>query len=865
MDRNRAGALTALKLGLVLYPVFGVIDWLHAPPGRLWLLWGTRLAHALLTFALFPVVRSAVFNRRPYEVSGGYLAFGGLGISLMTMLLNGLESPYYAGLALIIVASGLLFVWPAPVVAVTQGVTLLSFVVPNLIFHPVEDAAVATSNLFFLLATSVLVGVGQVLSYRSLHEQVTNQVLIERTGAALQSANEQLTLLDQHRAKFLANITHEFKTPLTIVMTPLQAQLQGDRNQPVALERARVQSMYRACMQVLKMVDDLLDLARSQEAQLRLKVTERDLVQYLSALVVDAQVLAHRKNIELVFLSSVPHATVWCDAERLDRVFVNLLANALKFTPDHGKVGVVVWQEADRVVVQVADTGPGFAKEYEEKVFDRFFQVEDGSTRTYGGTGIGLTLARDIVLLHGGTISATAEKGLGATFSVAFRRGWDHFPADALQASRTPADESTNRGLAGLALPDPSRYRLLDIETATEKRRLPRDPDEGRFRYSVLVVEDNDDVIHAISETLSSEFRVYAAANGEEGLERAIKHSPHLILTDYMMPKMDGVELLRRLRADARTRLTPVVLLTARGDVDSRLQGIEGGASAYISKPFDTKLLLATVRNLLETQAQNAEAFLHKQIDSLEVITSGLAHQINNPLNYTQNALRVIQRDTAEALALMGANVDADTRREGLADIERRITRMFGTADVGLRRISDTVELMRRYSRDGYQRVAEPYPLFDATRDVLRLVLPTAEGEVQVAADLEGEGLIDCVPDEVNQVITNLVQNAVDALNARSGGHVWVTGREEGREVVLSIRDDGPGIPPDVRARIFTPFFSTKGPGRGMGMGLFICHRIVSALGGSITVESQVGSGTEMTLRVPASRRTAQADNRATA
>ena len=855
LERNRTGTRALLWIAGLLYPLFGITDYLLAPPDALWILLVTRVLVTTLTFTLLGLLGTSLFRRFPHVYSAGYLVIAGMGITLMTVFMGGLASIYYAGLSMVLVASGLLFVWPPRVVAVTYSAVVASFIGVNLVVNGwPTDVFQSVANLFFLLSIALLTAVGQLLSYQSLHDQVANQVLIERTGEALQAANAQLKLIDEQKAKFFSNITHEFKTPLTIVMTPLQNLIHAGANTPATLEASKVQTMYRACMQVLKMVDDLLDLARSQEAQLHLRLAERDLVQYLSAMMVDVQVLAHRKNIELTFVSAVPSATVWCDVERLDRVFVNLLANALKFTPEHGRVGVVVWDDGDRVVVQVCDTGPGFPEELAAKVFERFYQVDAGSTRSHGGAGIGLALAREIVLLHGGTIAAAAAPGFGATFTVSLRRGRSHFvfpPTDDVPA---PSEGNGVRGLAGLALPDPLRYRLLDIETATEKRRVPRDPDEGRFRHTILVVEDNDDVIHAINETLAGEYRVYAAADGEEGFERAIKHSPHLIITDYMMPRMNGLELMRRLREDPRTRLTPVILLTALGDVQSKIQGIDGGASAYLAKPFDTQELLSTVRRHLETHANNAEALLHKQLDSLEVITSGLAHQINNPLNYMKTALKVIQRDTAEALAMAATEIEDPAGRESLNKIERRITRMFSTADVGVRRIGDTVELMRRYSRDGYQRVAERYAIFDAARTALRLVLPTAETDVHVETAFTGPGFIDCVPDEVNQVLTNLIQNAIDALNANGGGTLSVIGSADDHEVRLCIRDTGTGIPPDVRARIFTPFFTTKGPGRGMGMGLFICHRIVTALGGSIAVDSTPGSGTEMVLRLPASR-----------
>jgi signal transduction histidine kinase len=854
LERNRSGTRALLWIAGGLYPLFGILDFFVAKGNPLVILLTTRVVVTAITFTLLARLKSPLFARFPYLYSAGYLVLAGAGISLMTVFLGGLASIYYAGLSLVLVASGLLFVWPLRVVILTYSAVVLSFLLENLLINGVPtDIVDSVANLFFLLSTALLVTAGQMISYRSLHEQLASQVAVEHAGERLEHANEQLRQLDEFRTRFFANITHEFKTPLTIMMTPLQNLIRGTGT---TLEKPQLQAMYRSCLQVLKLVDDLLDLARSEEAQLRLRLRERDLVPHLAGLVVDAQVIAHRKDIELLFVTAVDSALVWCDLERLDRVFVNLLANALKFTPDHGKVGVMVWEWQDRIIVQTADTGTGFGPGVAERVFERFFQEDGGSTRRYGGAGIGLALAREIALLHGATITASAVPGVGATFTVTLRRGKAHFPDKAIAFDLSP-DAVSARGLGGMELPEASLYRLLDIETATEKRRIDRDPTDSQHRFSVLVVDDNTDVVHAIHETLRGEFKVYAAADGEEGFERAVRLAPTLIILDYMMPKMDGIQLLGKLRADPRTRLTPVVMLSARADVEIKITGVELGVSHYLAKPFDTRELLAIVRRFVHDQERTAEVMLHRQLDSLEVITSALAHQINNPLNYLKGALKVIRRDTSEALSLTSAANGAGLDPQSAEALEQRLRRMFDTVEAGIRRIGDTVELMRRYSRDGYLRDPVTYPLFDATRDVLRLVLPTAQADVHIETSFSGHGFIDCVPDEMNQVITNLVQNAIDALNGKGGGRLSVIGTTNEREVLLTIRDDGPGIAPENRARLFTPFFSTKG--QGMGMGLFICHRIVNALGGAIQVDSEVGRGTEMVMRVPASQRPATA------
>jgi signal transduction histidine kinase len=236
-------------------------------------------------------------------------------------------------------------------------------------------------------------------------------------------------------------------------------------------------------------------------------------------------------------------------------------------------------------------------------------------------------------------------------------------------------------------------------------------------------------------------------------------------------------------------------------------------------------------------------------MDSLETMAAGLAHQIRNPLNYVKSALGSIQRD-ADKLVAVGREERATDSPEFDA-LGSRIERMFQTAETGVRRIAATVDLMVRYSREGYTRATQPYDVFAAIRDVVGLVLPAGEHGVTVSTELEGDGMLACVPEEFNQVLTNLVENAVDAVPADGSGNVWIRGKSDGSSLVLSVRDNGVGITVDELPKIFTAFYTTKEVGRGMGMGLTIARRVVTSLGGTIDVSSQVGSGTEVVVRVP--------------
>jgi len=850
LRRNRRGMRSLLWIVVSLYPLFGILDYLVAPREWLWLLYSTRAIVTATTVFMFRVVRGSWFDRHPDTISAAYMTLAAFGISLMTVFMGGLASPYYAGLTLAIVATGLLFVWPARVVVVTHATIVLSFLIPNLVLGHDVNPLTAVSNQFFLVSTAIIAGTGQLLAYRSQREQIVNQLIIERTKKNLEQANDQLKQLDRFKSEFFANITHELKTPLTMMLAPLELMVDGQLGTISEAQRSTLVSIQRSGIKLLRLIGDLLDLSKLEESRLRLRVDEHDLVGYLRSLVAQAEPLTQRKSLEIRFSADVDRCDVWCDIERMERVFINLLSNATKFTPPHGKVVVSLHDEGSSVRVDVNDTGIGFPADMAARIFQRFVQVDMAGTRKFGGTGIGLALAKELVELHGGSIWAEAGVGEGATFNVRLLKDREHYGAEVLDrrgphVERSGGNRVADRGLAEWQVNEGDRFRLIDIDQATDQRIVERDTDERERPYSVLVVEDTPDVIRVIRLALHQDFRVLAAPDGLKGLELAKKHRPTVIVTDLMMPEIDGFELTRRLRADPTTKHIPIVMLTARADVEDRVAGLESGANAYLAKPFSAKELVSVVRSQLQTQEATADALLTQKMDSLETMAGGLAHQIRNPLNYVASALATIQRDADKLLASSGRSGD------DLDALTSRIKKMFATAEIGVRRIAATVDLMVRYSREGYTRITQPYDVFAAIRDVVGLVVATGDYRAEVSTELEGEGLVGCVPEELNQVLTNLIENALDAVPTDGSGAVTIRGYAEGPMLVLRIKDNGVGIASDDLPKIFTAFYTTKDVGRGMGMGLTIVRRVITVLGGTIHVSSHVGSGTEFLVRIP--------------
>jgi signal transduction histidine kinase len=856
-ERNRRGTRALLWIVLGLYPVFGILDNLLAPGAALpWLL-GTRALVTATTVAMFPLMRTRTFECHVDAIAAAYILLCAGGISLMTVFMGGLSSPYYAGLTLTIVATGLLFVWPPRVVIVTHGLIVGSFVVVNVATGHVGTWFVATSNLMFLSSTALIAAVGQVLlfsTHREQHAQHEQRVRLERATASLERAHAELQQLDEFKSRFFANMTHELRTPLAMVLTPLELMLEGEMGEFTEAQRSSFQTMFKSALKLLKLIDDLLDLSRLEESRLRLEMEKHDLVDFLEALTEQTQVLAQRKSLSLRFSSELQRAPIWCDLERLERVFVNLLSNAIKFTPTGGHVSVRLLDRPDRVEVVVEDEGPGFPPDDAAKLFERFHQVDMAGTRRHGGAGIGLALARELVLLHGGAIEARSEGHGGARFTVALRKGAQLRP-DVL-AQPQPGEEAREEEPGSdwaVQLAARRDFRLLDIEEATDRRVVERDTDEEARPYTALVVEDNPHIVRLVHMSLRRQFKVLTALDGLKGLEMALREQPNLVVTDLMMPGIDGLALTRRLREDPRTRHIPVLMLTARGEVEDRVKGLETGVSAHLTKPFSPKELVTCARRLVQAEEQTADMVLTQRMESLEMVAAGLAHEMNNPLNYVKNALVRVRLDAEQALSLAGEAKGRPLQPEEQARLERlaaRLQELLGVAESGLKRIGGTVELMGRYGRAGFRRELVLHDVWEAARTVVDLVLPATGRKVQIELDLSGDGTLECVPEELNQVLTNLVQNAIEAVPDGSG-RVRISGAAEGDALVLSVKDNGPGIKPELLARLFTPFFTTKGPGRGMGMGLTIARRVVQSLRGTLHVTGAPGEGAEFVVRVP--------------
>lgn len=434
--------------------------------------------------------------------------------------------------------------------------------------------------LFVLLILTVLAVIFRFWVNRT---SMKNQLHLERLEA------EKWQELDQMKSRFFANISHEFRTPLTLILGMARIHF-NKASSPE--DRSQFQMQIRNGQRLLRLVNQLLDLSCIDAGQMRLKVQAVDMVALVRGLCAAFESHVRQHEIDLQCTVDAERIMVRGCKERLEQIVSNLLTNAIKFTPAGGRVQVSVHTE-EGVAVQISDTGPGISAKELPRIFDRFYQVDSDRVKGRLGTGIGLALSRELARLHQGDIEVSSVTGEGSTFTFQLPRCPDEMADDALDTQGEVQGDVIS---------------ALEHDTAIDAPSLCH-PEDNDALPCLLIVEDNSDMRQFICATLHEHYTIREAVNGKAGLAEARTHIPDLVISDVMMPEMDGYALCEALKSDARTSHIPVLLLTALADPRARLTGLKQGADDYLLKPFDGDELNVRIQNLIEQRRRLKASF----------------------------------------------------------------------------------------------------------------------------------------------------------------------------------------------------------------------------------------------------------------
>lgn len=450
--------------------------------------------------------------------------------------------------------------------------------------------------IYFLLIGSII--------YFTWKTQL-RRIKIKNEYAMSKFEAQKLHEVDELKSRFFANISHEFRTPLTLILDPaknvIENTLEPQTKQNVSLIK-------RNAVRLLGLVNQLLDISKLESGNMKLQTTSMNIIPLLKGLVLSFSSYAERKRITLKFISVENEILVYLDKEKFEKIISNVLSNALKFTPESGSVEVNVRRSKGSINIKIIDTGIGIPADRIEKIFDRFYQVDGSHTREHEGTGIGLSLTKELVELHKGKIEVESEPGKGSTFIISFLLGKSHLEPEEICETDEEKEYEYEK-------------EISDIEEEIEKSKIEGIGTEFIEKDSLpllLIVEDNSDVRSYIKDNLKTDYRIIEAVDGEDGLNKSTAQIPDLIVSDVMMPKMDGFKLCEILKTDERTSHIPIILLTAKAAKEDKLTGLETGADEYLMKPFDTDELKSRIKNLIDQRKRLQEHFRNQGLIGID-------------------------------------------------------------------------------------------------------------------------------------------------------------------------------------------------------------------------------------------------------
>jgi signal transduction histidine kinase len=684
--------------------------------------------------------------------------------------------------------------------------------------------------------------------YQDFFNLLTSSISLALTNAQAfeqeRKRAEELAALDLAKTTFFSNISHEFRTPLTLILAPVEELLAEARKSSVAsnsLDIERLDIVHRNSLRLLKLVNTLLDFSRIESGRFQASFEDTEISVLTEELASSFQSVAQSAGLDFEYRADSIQGDVYVDREMWEKIVLNLVSNAFKYTLK-GKIEVSLYDRKDRVELVVKDTGTGIAEAEIPHLFERFYRVKGSQGRSFEGSGIGLALVHELIKLHGGSIDVQSEEGVGTSFHVTLHKGNAHLPADMISSRDEALSRRTREMFASESM------SISGNQVTPQAREGARAQDKSRD--VVLLVDDNSDMRSYITHILEDDYEVLTAQDGRDALQKIREHRPNLVLSDIMMPNLDGYGLLEHIRADANLESLPVILVSARAGDEAKVEGLGTGADDYLTKPFSAKELKARVSSHLKMarirtdsihrEAElRAEAYSARRTNQLkDEFLATVSHELRTPMN-----------------AINGFSELLTLEEPGSEDFNLAVEAIMRNSKHQQRIVNDLLDISQIIS--GKLSLEHDYLDFEivVSSAVETVSLSAKAREIDIHVNIEKD--IPKIQGDVGrlqQVVWNVLSNAIRFTPLK--GAIWIDVVRDQDDIVLSVRDNGEGI-----AKEFLPYaFDSlrQEDGRfsrrhgGLGIGLSIVKQIVEAHGGRAYLDSQgKGKGTTVTINIP--------------
>ena len=509
-----------------------------------------------------------------------------------------------------------------------------------------------------------------IMDYKNnLEEKVTNRTVeLEKAKDDLSNSNTLLKAAQKVQSNFFTNISHEFRTPLTLILGPVKQLLESAADENA---KEQLKLIHRSARKLNRLVDELLDISKIESGEMKLRTSQLNIIGLVEEICKSFYPLAEKKKINFKVHSTEKEIIAYLDKNKFDKILSNVLSNAFKFTPEGGKVNLYIARKETDVEIIISDTGIGIPRDQVEKIFDRFYQIDGSHTREQEGTGIGLALTKELIDLHKAKIEVESEESKGSIFKLIFKLGIDHLAPDEINNEVVSIEETSSRNEIEFLHTIDDKNNSINYSAREDglknKSQLP----------TLLVVEDNNDVREYIKSILKNQYNILEANNGEEGIEKSFEHIPDLIISDIMMPKLDGFQLCSKLKTDSRTSHIPLIMLTAKATIKDKISGLEIGADEYIMKPFEALELVARIKNLIEQRKRIHQHFQKSGLFSLED-----KHITPIDHKFLENTIELINKNISNTL--FGVDILAESLAVSRSLLFKKISSLTGEAPIDI-------------------------------------------------------------------------------------------------------------------------------------------------------------------------------------